>query len=221
MRRIAVLGVVVLVVLLVVVLAVAQLVLPGIAAQRIRSQLDRYGHVRSVSVSAFPAIELLWHHADSATVSLDSFRADNVALTDRLRELRDVGTVHALATRTTVGLLTVRDARLVKHGSLLVASARVTDADLRRSLPIVRSITPVASSRGALMLRGTADVFGQPVSVDFTARAVHGALVVSPDVPFGGAATLTVFSDPGVQVTGVRASPAPDGFTVRATGLLR
>lgn len=62
MRRLAVLGVVALVVA-VVVLGVAQLVLPGIAAQRIRSQLDRYGHVRSVSVSAFPAIELLWHRA--------------------------------------------------------------------------------------------------------------------------------------------------------------
>ncbi|HEX5193542.1 MAG TPA: hypothetical protein VFW09_12120 [Solirubrobacteraceae bacterium] len=218
MRRPAVLGVAVLVV---VVLGVGQLVLPGIAAQRIRSQLDRYGHVGSVSVSAFPAIELLWHHADSVTVKLVSFRAGSGSLTDRLRQLNDVGTVHASATRATVGLLTVRDARLVKHGSSLVASAHVTDADLRRSLPVVRSVTPVASSRGALTLRGTADVFGQPVSVDFTARAVHGALVVSPDVPFGSVAAVTVFSDPDVQVTGVRASPAPGGFVVRATATLR
>lgn len=220
MRRLAVLGVVVLVVA-VVVLGVAQLVLPGIAAQRIRSRLDRYGRARSVSVSAFPAIELLWHRAGSVTVRLDSFRAGGAALTDRLRELNDVGTVHASAARATVGLLTVRDARLVKHGSSLGVSARVTDADLRRALSIVRSVTSVPSAGGQLTLRGTADVFGQPLAVDFSVRPSHGALVVSPDVPFGSVARLTVFRDPDVRVLGVRASPAPGGFVFRATGTLR
>jgi hypothetical protein len=217
-RRLAVLGVVVLVVVL---LGVAQLVLPGIAANRIRSQLDRYGHVRSVSVSAFPAIELLLHHADHVTVDLDSFRADDATLTDRLGQLRHVGTVDASAARATVGLLTVRDARLVKHGSSLVATARVTDADLRGALPIVRSVTPVASSGGQLTLRGTADVLGSGVTVDFSVRVSHGDLVISPDVPFGSVASVTAFADPGVRVTGVTAAAVPGGFTVRATGTLR
>jgi hypothetical protein len=217
-RRLAVLAVVVLVV---VALGVAQLVLPGIAAHRIRSQLDRYGHVRSVSVSAFPAVELLWHHADRVTVDLDSFRSGGGGLSDRLGQLHDVGTVHASATRVTVGLLTVRDARLVKHGSSLVATARVTDADLRGALPIVRSVTPVASSGGQLTLRGTADVLGQSVSVDFSVRASGGKLVVSPELPFGGVATVTAFADPDVRVTGVSAAAVPGGFTVRATGSLR
>ena len=218
MRRLAVVGVVVLVVVL---LGVAQLVLPGIAAHRIRSQLDQYGHVRSVSVSAFPAIELLWHHADGVTVDLGSFRSSGTGLTDRLRRLHDAATVHASAARATIGQLTVRDARLVKHGSSLVAAARVTDADLRRALPIVRSVTPVATSGGHLTLRGTADVLGQPVAVDFSVRASGGALVISPDVPFGSVATLTAFADPGVRVTGVSAAPVAGGFTVRATGTLR
>lgn len=151
---------------------------------------------------------------------LDSFRAGGAALTDRLRELTDAGTVHASAARATVGLLTVRDARLVKHGSSLVVSARVTDEDLRRALPIVRSVTPVAAAGGQLTLRGTADVFGQPLAVDFSVRSSHGALVVLPDVPFGSVARLTVFRDPDVRVVGVRVAPAPGGFTVRATGML-
>ena len=218
MRRLAVLGVVVLVVVL---LGVAQLVLPGIAAHRIRSQLDGYGQVRSVSVSAFPAIELLWGHADGVTVELDSFSSSGTGLTGRLRQLDDAGTVHASAARATVGLLTVRDARLVKHGSSLVATARVTDADLRRALPIVRSVTPVASSGGQLTLRGTADVLGQSVAVDFTVQASHGDLVISPDVPFGSVAAVTAFADPAVRVTGVTAAAVPGGFTVRATGTLR
>ena len=217
MRRLAVLGVVLLVI---VVLGVAQLLLPGIAARRIRSQLGRYGQVQSVSVSAFPAVELLWHHADSVTIRLSSFDSDTAALAGRLDQLSDVGTLHADVARVTVGLLTVRVARLVKHGSSLVATARVTDADLRGVLPVLRTVTPVASSAGQLILRGTADLFGAAVSVDFSVRVAGGAIVVAPDVPFGGAVTVTAFSDPAVRVTSVSAAAVSGGFTVRATGTL-
>jgi hypothetical protein len=121
-----------------------------------------------------------------------------------------------------VGRLTVRDARLVKHGDSLVATARVTDADLRGALPLLQTVTPVASEGGQLILRGTADVLGMAVSVDFSVRVSSaGAIIVSPDVPFGGLATVTAFSDPAVRVTGVSAVAVPGGFTVRATGTLR
>jgi hypothetical protein len=217
-RRLTVLGVVLLVI---VVLGVAQLVLPGLAAQRIRSQLGRYGQVQSVSVSAFPAIELLWHHADSVSIRLGSFQSGGAGLARRLDQLSDVGTLHAEVTRVTVGRLTVRDARLVKHGASLVATARVTDADLRGVLPVLRTVTPVASPDGQLILRGTADVLGVAISVDFSVRVTSaGALVVSPDIPFGGVATISVFNDPAVRVTGVSATAVSGGFTVRATGTL-
>ena len=151
------LGVVLLVIVL---LGVAQLLLPGIAAHRIRSQLGRYGQVQSVSVAAFPAIELLWHHADSVSVRMSSFQSNGSGLATRLDQLSDVGTLHAEVARVTVGRLTVRDARLVKHGSSLVATARVTDADLRGVLPVLRTVTPVTSAAGQLILRGTADLLG-------------------------------------------------------------
>jgi hypothetical protein len=218
-RRLVVLGVILAVIVL---FGVAQLVLPGIAAHRIRSQLGRYGQVQSVSVSAFPAIELLWHHANSVSVAMRSFQSGSTGLAGRLDQLSNVGTVHASAARVTVGLVTARDARLVKHGSSLVATARVTDADLRGVLPVLRTVTPVASAAGQLILRGTADVLGLPLSVDFSVRvSPAGALVVSPNVPFGGAATITAFSDPAVQVTSVSATAVSGGFTVRATGTLR
>ena len=217
MRRLAGLLVVLVVI---VVFGVAQLVLPGIAAHRIRSQLGRYGQVQSVSVSAFPAIELLWHHADSVSVAMRSFQSGSTGLAGRLDQLSNVGTVHASAARVTVGLVTARDARLVKHGSSLVATARVTDADLRGALPVLRTVTPVASAGGQLTLRGTADVFGAAVSVDFSVRVSGGALVVTPDVPFGGLVTVTAFSDPAVRVTSVSAAAVTGGFTVRATGTL-
>jgi hypothetical protein len=213
-----VLGVVLVVI---VVLGVGQLLLPGIAARRIRAQLGRYGQVQSVSVSAFPAIELLWHHADSVSVHLRSFRSGGSGLDGRLDQLSHVGSLHAEAARVTVGLVTVRDARLVKQGASLVATARVTDADLRGVLPVLRTVTPVASPGGQLILRGTADVLGAALSVNFSVRvSAAGALVVSPDVPFGGVATITIFSDPAVRVTSVSAAAVPGGFTVRATGTL-
>ena len=143
------------------------------------------------------------------------------ALSARLAQLHDVGTVHASVARATVGLLRVRDVHLRKQGSSLVATARVSDADLRGVLPILRSVTPVASSGGALTLRGTADVLGATVSLDFLVRATGGALVASPQLPLGGLATVTVFSDPAVRITAVTAAAAPGGFTVRATGTLR
>ena len=42
------------------VLALAQVLLPRIAASRISSRVGRYGTVQSVSVKAWPAVELLW-----------------------------------------------------------------------------------------------------------------------------------------------------------------
>ena len=56
MRRIIVLSVAGAVLVL---LLVAQLVLPGIAAQRLRDRLSRSGQVLKVEVDAFPAVELL------------------------------------------------------------------------------------------------------------------------------------------------------------------
>jgi hypothetical protein len=216
-RRLVVLGVVLVVILG---LLGAQLLLPGIAAQRIRSQLGRYGQVQSVSVSAFPAVELLWHHADSVSIRLRSFRAGGSGLDSRLNQLSHVGALHVSAARVTVGLLTVRDARLVKHGSSLVATAQVTEADLRGVLPVLRTVTPVASPGGQLILRGTANVLGAPISVDFRVRVSNGAIVVTPEVPFGGAVAVTAFSDPAIRVTSVSAVPVSGGFTVRATGTL-
>jgi hypothetical protein len=60
-----------------------------------------------------------------------------------------------------------------------------------------------------------------PLTVDATVRPQNGALIVSPDVPFGGLATITLFSSPAIAVQGVTAAPAPAGFTVSAQALVR
>ena len=53
-------------------LVLAQVLLPKIATSMISSKLRRYGRVQSVSVTAWPAIELLWGSADSVKVRMQT-----------------------------------------------------------------------------------------------------------------------------------------------------
>jgi hypothetical protein len=217
-RRIAALGG--LVVVIVVLLVVAQLVLPGIAAQRLRDRLGGSGQVHSVSVSAFPAIELLWHHADSVTVRLGRYRASTASLSRLLDEAGGVATVKASADELTSGLLTLRDARLRKSGSELSGTAQVTETDLRAALPVLNSVTPVSSGGGRITLQGTATLLGITGAVDATVAPQNGQLLVTPQVPFGALATIRVFSDPHIAVEGVAAQRTATGFAVSASGRL-
>jgi LmeA-like phospholipid-binding len=216
-RRVALAGVVGVVAVL---LVVAQLVLPGIAAQRVRDQLARSGQVLSVQVHAFPAIELLWHQADRVVIRLGRYRTPVGKLGDSLHQSGDVGSLDASAREVDAGLLALHNARLVKRGNRLNASATVTETDLRAALPILDSVTPVASTDGQLTLQGTASLFGVTATVQASVRPDGGALVVSPNVPLGGFATLTVFSNPHVAVQSVGATPVPGGFSVHGTALV-
>lgn len=203
-------------------LAACQLVLPGIAAGRLRSMLSRSGAVRSVSVSAWPAVELLWHHADSVTISMRSWSAGAGRLQGQLGRLGDVGTLRASVGVVRVGTLTVRHASLFLNDGDILGQGTVREADLRRAVPFLRSVVPVASSGGRLVLQGTASVLGLVgASVDATVQARGGNLIVSPDLPLGGLATITVFSARAVRIMGVSAVSAPGGFVARVSGVLR
>ncbi len=215
MRRIAVLvaaGGVLLI------LVVAQLVLPGIAAQRLRDQLEKSGTVLEIKVSAFPAIKLLWHRADSVVVRMGSYRSGVGHLGSTLAGSSDAGKIDASAQQLEVGPLTLRNATLQKRGSELTGAATVTEADLRSAVFFLDNVEPIASGNGQLTLRGTASFLGLKATVDATVAAQNGALVVAPDVPFGGIATLTLFNDPHVQVQSVSATTVPGGFRVAAQG---
>ncbi|HEY3729501.1 MAG TPA: LmeA family phospholipid-binding protein [Solirubrobacteraceae bacterium] len=218
MRRLAAAAVLA---LIVIVFGVGQLVLPGIATDSLRDRLARSGQVLEVQVHAFPAIKLLWHRADSVVVKMSRYRSAAGKLGGTLGETADAGKLDASAQEVDAGLLTLRNATLRKRGDVLTGTADVTEADLRRSLPILQSLAPVASGNGQLTLRGTASLLGVSATIDATVRAQNGALVVQPDVPFGGLATINVFSDPGIEVQSVGASPTAGGFSVTATARLR
>lgn len=201
-------------------LVLAQLVLPGIAEQRLRDRLGRSGRVLKVEVDAFPAVELLWHHADKVVVRLASYRSSAGHLGSTLEQVGDAGQLDASAAELDAGLLKLRDATLSKRGDMLTGSALVTEADLKSSIPILQNVQPVASGDGTLTLRGTATLLGLSATADATVGAQNGRLIVQPDVPFGGFATLTLFDNPHVAVESVGAANAPGGFTVDARARL-
>jgi hypothetical protein len=198
-------------------LVVAQLVLPGIAAQSLRDRLERSGRVLEVEVQAFPAIELLWHQADKVVVRVGRYRSTPGHLGNTLAQTADAGSLYASAQELQTGLITLHRATLTKRGNELTGSAEITEANLRSAFPFVSDVTPVASANGKLTLQGTA--FG--VTADATLLAVNGKLVVRPDVPLLNFFTVTVFSNPDLAVQGVAARATNGGFVMSGRAQLR
>ncbi len=214
------------VVILLVVLA--QVLLPRIAASRVRDKVDAYGQVRSVHVSAFPALELLWGHADSVSVSADKLAVTPEQVASLLWQARSLGALDVAADATVLraglipGGLEVGSVRLRKRGSSLSASATLTPAQLAAALPAGVSAEPIASNAEGVEARASGGLFGFQASLNVLVQAVEGQLVAEPrGVPLGGLATVTLFSDPHVKVLGValrrlRSTPLSYEVTLRA-----
>lgn len=199
-------------------LVAAQLLLPLIAERHVRGELERTGGVRSVSVSAFPAVQLLWGHADAVRVHLARASLGTGSdLADRLAGTRGVDSLDAAADDLALGPLDLRDLRLDKRGRRLHGEAVVTRAALAAALPVDVDLQPADAGGAALTLQATVG----PVSVRARLSAIDGRLVIAPDGLLGGFAGLTVFEDPRITVTGVGARERPDGFTLTADGRLR
>lgn len=209
------------VVFLLLALAILQLVLPGIAEQRVRDRLRRDGTVESVRVSAFPAVKLLWGSADSVKVRISQLTVNRVETGDLLGRSHDLGDVDVSIGRLNDGLLRLSDVSLSKRGNGLTARGALASSDLHAVLPQGFDVQPVASSGGQLMLRAQASLFGLGVAVNALLMARDGALIVEPvGVPLAALATITVFSDRHVAVQGVGAEPSAAGYTVTAQGRL-
>jgi hypothetical protein len=230
-------------VLLIVLLVAAQILLPRIAVDRLRSRLSRHGQVLSVAVSAFPAIELLWGQAGSVTVRMRSY-SDRLAgqapagdggagaggpasdpqhrLANVLAGTANTGSLDARVGTFQSGRLTLDDVVLTKHGDELTASALLTDAHLQAALPTAFSLQPLRSPAGQLLFRGSVSVAGAHLSVTARLRAHDGALVVEPDLAglFPSFLSLTIFRDPRVSVQSVGVRPVAGGWQMSARGRL-
>ncbi|HEY3866200.1 MAG TPA: hypothetical protein VGL54_08965 [Solirubrobacteraceae bacterium] len=193
---------------IVLVLVLAQLLLAGIAASRIRSRVGRYGTVKSVTVKAWPAVELLWGHVDSVDVQAGSLRLSAAQTAKLLGETRGVQTMRLTAESLKEGSLQLRDARLSKHGDALVAKAFAARADVQAALGSGVEVKLLRSGGGQVEVSVSGGLFGVRASVDAIAQAQEGKLVVHPLGFLLEGLKLTLISAPHVYVEGVSASAA-------------
>jgi hypothetical protein len=203
-------------------LVLAQLLLPRIAASRISSRVGRYGAVQSVSVSAWPAVKLLWGGVDSVRVSAGHLSLSPAQAATLLWEARDAASLDVTAESVQVGPLRVSGARLRKRGRALSAEARVGEAEVRAALPQGLEVRLLRSEGGRVEVQASGGLFGVGTSVDAVALASGGKLVAHPVGALLEGLQLTLFSDPHVYVEGVGASaeagrPASYRLSMRAS----
>lgn len=213
--------------ILVVALLAAQLLLPGVAEDRLGSDLERQGADVTVSVSAFPAVKLLLGRADDVTVEVANLRpdesgddgdslADLIAQTSRTKRL-DVH-VNVLEDR----LLRMQDVRLTKDGDALTAVVALRKADVDAALPAELRLTDRTVPNG-LAVAGSTDVFGAQIEAEADIYADDdGSLVLEPsDDLLGGLVSVPIFEDDRVAVDAISARTSGDGYVVTARGHLR
>jgi hypothetical protein len=186
-------------------LALAQVFLPRIAASTISSRLGRYGKVESVSVEAWPAVELLWGHADSATVKAESLALSTAQTAKLLWEARGVRDIDLTAASARVGRLHVSHVIFRKRGEQLTARAGMSASDVQASLPEGFDVQLLSSANGEIEVIAGGGLFGVHASVRATVASSDGRLVVSPQGLLLEGLRLTLFSQPHVHVQAVGA----------------
>jgi hypothetical protein len=212
---------------LVALLVVAQLLLPRIAARKLRSDLERHGGNVHVDVAAFPAIKLLWHKADRVTVTVGDYRPgpprSGSSLADQLAATKDTGELDVRVGLLRDRLLRMHDISLRKRGDVLVAEVRLRRSDVNAALPPRLHLTGRATSGQEISVAGATSVFGRRLA----ARArilvdARGRIVLKPaGFPLAALVTVPLFADDRVAVDAIDARPAAGGFTVTARGHLR
>lgn len=216
--------------LLVVLLLVAQLLLPRLAAKTIRDRVGRYGSVRSASVQAMPAIELLWGQADSATVHARDLSISPSRIVSLLLQAAGVHSLRVHVQSVALqGLhlagapVRLVDASLLKEGEQLHGSAVLTQKALAASLPSGMRVAILGSDPSGVRVRVTGSLFGFQASVQALVEPVDGRLELVPgDALLGGLARVTLLDEPRLRIVSVAARQRPDGsWSLSASALLR
>jgi hypothetical protein len=121
MRRIATVIVAVVVLLAI----VSQLVLPPLAERSVRGRLTRDGGNADVSVSAFPALRLLFGHGDSLRIEGEGLRLPTEGKGD-LHKLDKFAEVHIHLRDVTAGPLALRSMQLDRADGAEAYTARLS-----------------------------------------------------------------------------------------------
>jgi hypothetical protein len=189
-------------------LGLAQVFLPRIATDRISTRLSRYGTVKSVSVEAWPAVELLWGRADSVKATMGSLKVSPTQTASLLREGRGAKALEVTASTAEEGPLRLSDVSLRKRGDALTAEAFISQADVTAALPQGFEVQLLRSEGGEVAVRASGGLFGVGAAVSAVAQPSEGRLVAHPVGPLLEGLKVTLFADPHIYVEAVGASQA-------------
>ncbi len=173
--------------LVLVVLIAAQLFGPALAAHKVRERVGRYGTVLSAHVSAFPAIELLWGHADSASVRAGSLSFTMAQGVDLLWEGRGVTNSDLSAASMQIERVRLSDVDVRKRGASLVVAGTLSESELKSVLPVGLEVHSLSDAGGHILAQATGELLGVSATVSVDVRPLEGKLVAEPQgVPLGG-----------------------------------
>lgn len=212
--------------LLVVALIASQLLLPGIAASQLRSDLEASGSNVNVEVKAFPALKLLFKRADRVTVDVTDYNSggegEGTSLPDLLARTKAVGELDVHVRVLEDRLLRMQDVQLRKDGDTLVAEVALRTVDVDAALPARLRLTGGSDDEG-LSVAGVTSVFGSEIRAQAKILVDdEGSIVLRPEgIPPASLVTVPIFADERIAVEAIGARPTADGFAVTARGRLR
>jgi hypothetical protein len=193
------------------VVGLAQLMLPGIAAHRIREQIGRYGSVHSAHVTASPAFELLWGSAQSATVTTGSLRMSFAQAAELLSSVGDFDKFDLNAQSFVLGPLAIRQATIHMRGNATQIEGNVERSSLQAFLPSGVEVQLVGSGNGEVHIRLRGNLFGVSGTTPAVISAQEGKLDVQAQGGPFGLPTITLFSDPRLLIDGLEMSATKPG----------
>lgn len=203
------------------VVGLAQLTLPGIAAQRVRDRVGRYGAVRSVHVTASPAIELLWGHAQSANVTAGSLRMTFAQAAGLLSSAGNFNRLDMTVQSFVLGPLAIRQVGIHKRGNAAYVEGNVELSGLQSFLPAGVEVQLVGSSNGDVQIRLRGSLLGVSASVPAVIGTWDGKLEVQSQEGAFAFPTITLFSDPRLLLDGLTMSATkPSVYHLQMSGSL-
>jgi hypothetical protein len=163
------------------------------------------------SVSAFPAVQLLWGSAERVSVRAGALRLTPAQTAKLVWEGRGAERVDASAASVQEGPLALTEAVFAQRGERLHGEATISAAAVHGALPPGLDVQLLAGGGGQVLVRVSGGLFGVGGSLQAVALAEDGALVLRPRAAGLAALRLTLFSDPHVFVQGVGARALAGG----------
>jgi hypothetical protein len=178
-----------------------------------RQRVGRYGKVLSASIHAFPALELLWGQAGSATMRTASLRLSQMQASDLLWSARGVDSLDDFSSSLQIGSLRLSEVHMTKRGPGVRVLGTITRADLGAALPAGVQVQGLGGGRnGQLEVTVGGELFGVRASVAAIVAPQEGKLVAEPrGLSLGGLTRITLFSDPHLSVRSFSLRPLPGG----------